>query len=74
MVRAADGPLASVRHERPEDLDYHGAAGPLRDVWIALRASMRDVLEQVTLADLVEGELPEGVTRLTHEPGAWQRR
>ena len=54
VIRASDGPLASVRGEKPEDLAYEGVAGELREVWVALRSSMREVLEQVTLADLAE--------------------
>jgi len=74
VIRAAEGPLASVRGEKPEDLDYAGNAETLRDVWVALRASLRDVLENVTLADIAAGKLPKQVSTLTREPGAWQRR
>jgi Rrf2 family protein len=52
IVRAVDGPLASVRGEAPDELEYLGRAAPLRDVYVALRASVRDVLENVSLADL----------------------
>ena len=54
VIRVVEGPIASVRGERPDDLDYQGTAVPLRDTWIELRAAMRGVLEQTTLADLVE--------------------
>jgi Rrf2 family protein len=54
VIRVVEGPIASVRGERPDDLDYEGTAVPLRDTWIELRAAMRGVLEQTTLADLVE--------------------
>jgi Rrf2 family protein len=74
VIRATEGPLASVRGEKPEDLEYAGASEALRDVWIALRASMRDVLENVTLADIAEHKLPKQVAALTRDPGAWQRR
>ena len=74
LVRAADGPLASVREEKPEDLSYEGAAESLREVWIALRSSMRDVLESVSLADLVGGRLPRQVTDRTRQADAWARR
>ena len=74
VFRAAEGPLASVRGEKPEELDYAGNAEALRDVWVALRASLRDVLEHVTLADIAAGKLPKQVASLTSEPGAWQRR
>jgi Rrf2 family protein len=74
VIRATEGPLASVRGEKPEDLDYAGNAEALRDVWVALRASLRDVLEHVTLADIAAGKLPKQVSTLTREPGAWHRR
>ena len=54
MIRVVEGPIASVRGERPDDLDYAGTAVPLRDTWIELRSAMRSVLEETTLADLVE--------------------
>jgi Rrf2 family protein len=53
VIRVAEGPIATVRGERPDDIVYDGVAAPLRDVWIELRAAMRDVLEHVTLADLL---------------------
>jgi Rrf2 family protein len=54
VIRVVEGPIASVRGERPDNIDYVGSALPLRDTWIELRAAMRSVLEQTTLADLVE--------------------
>ena len=57
MIRAVEGPIATVRGARPEDAEYTGAATGLRDVWIELRASMRGVLEETSLADLVERSL-----------------
>ena len=54
VIRAVEGPIASVRGERPDEIRYEGVAAPLRDVWIELRQAMRGVLEQTTLADLVE--------------------
>jgi Rrf2 family protein len=74
VVRALDGPLAAIRGQRPEDLDYTGASEHLREVWIAVRASMRHVLEHISLADVATGSLPAPVTDLLSEPGAWQRR
>jgi Rrf2 family protein len=74
VIRAVEGPLASVRGESPEDLDYVGAAEQLQNVWVALRANLRGVLETVTLDDVVNGRLPKKVLRLTEEPGAWARR
>ena len=74
VIRAVDGPLASVRGEAPEDLAYDGAAENLRTVWVALRASMRSVLDEITLADVVADKLPARVRRLTESPEAWSRR
>lgn len=74
VIRAIDGPLAGVRGEAPEDVAYPGPAGPLRDVWIALRASMRAVLEATSLADVAGGKLPSSVRRLLRDPEAWARR
>ncbi|HYV15710.1 MAG TPA: Rrf2 family transcriptional regulator [Conexibacter sp.] len=74
VIRAIDGPLAGVGGERPEKLAFHGTAEPLRDVWVAVRASLRDVLEHVTLADLASGNLPEAVKAHTTDPDAWTTR
>ena len=70
VMRATEGPLARVRGLPPETVYYQGAAARLSEVWIAVRASLRDVLEQVTLADLVAGRLPETVTDLIADPEA----
>ena len=74
VIRALDGPLADVRGERPEVIGYGGAAEHLTEVWIAVRAALRSVVEQVSLADIVAGELPRSVTDRLAEPGAWERR
>ena len=71
VVRAVEGPLASVRGARPGELSFHGSAQPLEELWVAVRASLRSVLEAVTLADLAERRLPEGVVALTEDPEAW---
>ena len=71
IIRAIDGQLVGVRGERPENIGYIGVAEPLQSVWIALRANERAVLEQVTLADIVSGELPDVVRHLTENPRAW---
>jgi len=71
VIRAIDGPLAGVSGVRPEALGFHGVAEPMRDVWIAVRASLRGVLEQVTLADVVNGELPAHVRTLVADEDAW---
>jgi Rrf2 family protein len=74
VIRAIDGPLAGVGGRRPEELAFTGSAEPLRDVWIAVRASLRRVLEEVTLADVAAGQLPAHVADLTADPGAWAKR
>jgi len=71
VIRAVDGPLANVRGVRSEQLEYHGTAEGLRDVWVAVRASLRGVLERVTLADVARGELPDHVRQLAADPDAW---
>src|SRR4029077_752046 len=71
VIRAIDGPLAGVSGQRPETLDFKGTSEPLREVWVAVRASLRSVLENVTLADVAAGELPDNVRELTSEPDAW---
>ena len=71
VIRAVEGPLAYVRGTRPEDLEYRGAAASLQQVFVALRASLRAVLEEVTLADVAAGELPTSVLALTDDPDAW---
>ncbi|MFI7605206.1 RrF2 family transcriptional regulator [Micromonospora sp. NPDC049366] len=71
VIRVIDGPLAHVRGQRPEDLGYHGAARSLQEVWIALRASEREILELVTVADVAAGTLPPRVTELVADPRAW---
>jgi Rrf2 family protein len=72
VLRAVEGPLAAVQGTRPESLRYGGAAGRLPEVWVALRANIRAVLERVTLADLAGGELPDEIAALTTPADAWQ--
>jgi Rrf2 family protein len=74
VIRAVEGPLASVRGQPPESVEYEGAAEHLQTVWIALRASLRSVLDDLTLADVVAGRLPARIRRLTEAPDAWLRR
>ena len=71
VIRAVEGPIANVRGERPEQVEYPGAATPLREVWIAVRANLRGVLETVTLADVAAGTLPDEVSRIASNPDAW---
>jgi len=73
IIRVVEGPLASVRGQRPDEVAYEGGAEPLQRVWVALRANIREVLESVTLADVVAGELPGIVSELTDRPEVWQQ-
>ena len=74
VLRAVEVPLANVRGHPPEETVYEGSAARLRDVWIALRTNVREVLEQVTLADLVEDRLPEPIATLASRPDSWLTR
>ena len=74
VVRAVEGPIAHVQSDAPEAIEYRGNAKHLQEVWIAVRANLRAVLEHVTLADLVSGEMPELVEELAAEPDAWAPR
>lgn len=74
VVRVVEGPLAAVRGVPPEELAYPAPAERLRDVWVALRAGMRGVLETVTIEDVLLDRLPAPVADLLEPPGAWQRR
>ena len=71
VIRALDGELANVRGSRPENLEYTGAAAPLQEVWIALRASERSILEAVTLAHVADNQMPDLVVQLVANPSAW---
>jgi Rrf2 family protein len=74
VIRAVDGPLAGVRGERPESAAYAGVAEHLQTVWVALRAAVRNVLDEVTLADVLSGEFPAHVRELVEAPDAWTVR
>lgn len=74
IIRAVEGPIAHVQSAPPDQIEYRGNAEHLRDVWVAVRANLRAVLESVTLADLVSGELPAVVENLTSSPDAWSAR
>jgi Rrf2 family protein len=74
VIRALDGPLAEVRGQLPEAAAYEGPAQHLQDVWVAVRASLRAVLEHVTLEEIATGRLPKSVTELTGRPDAWVTR
>jgi Rrf2 family protein len=72
VIRAVEGPIANVRGVRPEAVEYAGSAAPLREVWVAVRASMRSVLEEVSLADVAGRTLPRQVAAITNDPEAWE--
>ena len=72
VIRAVDGPLANIRGIRPEEAEYDGAAESLRDVWVAMRAALRSVLERVTLADVASGTLPAPLRKLLADDDVWQ--
>ena len=74
VIRAVEGPLVGVRGQRPEEIEYAGSAESLQQVWLALRANLRKVLEHVTLADVSSGKLPEEIIALTRQEEAWQTR
>jgi len=74
VIRAVEGPLANIHDLSPEDTHYPGNAAHLRDVWVAVRANLRGVLEGVTLADVRDGKLPAAITKLLGDEGAWAAR
>ena len=74
VLRAVEGPLAAVQGSRPEGLHYQGAAARLPEVWVALRANLRAVLEHVTLQEVVDGKIPPEVADLASDPDALRRR
>jgi Rrf2 family protein len=74
LIRAVEGPLANIQDQAPEQTKYAGNAEPLSEVWIAVRAALRRVLEHVTVADLRDGRLPDDVLELTRDEGAWVTR
>ena len=74
VSRAVDGPLALVQGRRPEHVNYIGSSAHLHELWIGLRAAVRLVMESVTIADLLTGELPSSVRALVDDPDSWQPR
>jgi Rrf2 family protein len=74
VIRAVEGPLATVRGGPPEESEYPGAAAELPRVWIAVRKSLRDVVERVTVADVASGRLPRAIVKLADDPEAWKTR
>jgi Rrf2 family protein len=74
VIRPLEGPLAEVRGLRPEATTYEGPAESLQTVWVAVRSSLRAVLEKTTIADIVSGRLPRTIRALTAEPDSWISR
>jgi Rrf2 family protein len=74
VIRAVEGPLATVRGGPPEDSTYPGPAADLPRVWIAVRKSLRSVVEDVTLGDVARGQLPRAIKKLSEDPEAWVTR
>jgi len=74
VIRAVEGPLVGVRGQRPEEVEYAGSAESLTKVWVAVRANLRNVLENVTVADVASGKLPREVLALTRAEEAWEAR
>ena len=74
IARVIDGPLADVHGLSPEVFGPPGVAAPTKELWIAVRAALRSVMEQVTIADLAAGTLPPIVASLLDDPEAWTRR
>src|SRR5947209_18271948 len=74
IIRAVEGPLASVRGGPPEETEYPGTSEALPRVWIAVRANLRKVVEHVTVADVAGGRLPRGIDKLAEDPDAWVTR
>lgn len=74
VMRAVDGPLATLSGQFPEDMSYPGPAAGLREVWVAVRANVRAVLEHTTVADVADGKQSRAVRKLIANEDAWQRR
>jgi Rrf2 family protein len=74
VIRAVDGPLASVRGAPPEESEYKGASAALPRVWIAVRANLRSVVEHVTVADIALGKIPKAIDKLADDPDGWKTR
>ena len=74
VIRSVEGPLANIHESAPEDLHYAGPAERLRDVWVAVRANLRGVLESITLAEVARGDLPWRIDAILNDPEAWIKR
>jgi Rrf2 family protein len=74
VIRAVDGPLANVAGTRPNLLEYEGSTEKLREIWVGVRAALRSVLEETTLADMANKRLPKHVEKMVADRDAWEVR
>jgi Rrf2 family protein len=74
VIRAVDGPLAEVRGLRPDEMIYSGLSEHVASLWVAVRASLRSVLDDTSLQQLLTGELPAHVRKMVDDPDSWMRR
>ena len=74
IIRAVEGPLATVRGGKPEETEYPGVASQLPREWIAVRKNLRNVVEHVTVADIANARLPDSINVLADDPEAWVTR
>src|ERR1700690_2963451 len=74
IIPGGGGPLGGIRGQRPEEIEYRDSAESLQQVWVALRANLRKVLEHVTVADVASGKLPKDIVALTKQEEAWETR
>jgi DNA-binding IscR family transcriptional regulator len=74
VVSPVDGPLANVAGTKPNALEYDGASEQLREVWVAVRAALRDVLEETSIADVAAKKLPKHVQAMIADQDAWEVR
>lgn len=72
VIRASEGPLTAVRGEPPEELEYPDSLAALQEMWVAVRAAEREVLESVSVADLAHGSLPGPVAETVDDPQSWE--
>jgi Rrf2 family protein len=74
VIRCIEGPLAAVGEKAPELAKYKGSAKHLTNAWIATRVGLREVLEEISLANLIAGKFPKDISALLNKKDAWKRR
>ena len=73
VIRAVEGPLANVRGERPEQVEYAGRGrAATRGLGRRAREPARRARAASRVADVAAGRLPEDVARIAADPEAWQ--